>query len=236
MQLQNRENAKKALDATVHWREEHDINTILARPHTKFDICKRVFPHYFCGRDDTDHVILFQRPGLIDLSMAMANGLSGDDLLFHYVYVMEYLWQILEPTADKTMTSIIDLTGINMSILAKPELLKIVQKFCSVMDAHFPQRSHKTLLINSPRWFGAIYKLISPLLRESTKQKIFIHSKGKSQDDALQSLLPPQSSFNQDDVGELSNIPPPADMEDDLRAFVVARLEEAGAEMQKNVK
>lgn len=50
MQMQGgkRENAKKALDLTLEWRKEHDIDTILARPHDKFDICKRVFPHCKC--------------------------------------------------------------------------------------------------------------------------------------------------------------------------------------------
>jgi hypothetical protein len=216
MQKMDREKARKALDGTIKWREEHDINTVLARPHPKFDVCKRVFPHYFCGRDDTDHVILLQRPGLIDLKIAHANGLAGEDLLDHYVYEMEYLWQILEPTADATMTSIIDLTGLNLSVLGKPELLNVVQKFCSTMDAHFPQRSHKTLLINAPKWFGAIYKIISPLLRESTKAKISILSKGKKQDESLRSLL---SECPIPEDTKLEEIPP-SSMEEDLRNFV----------------
>ena len=189
MQKGDRAKAKKALDATIQWREENEINTILARPHVKFDVCKSVFPHYFCGHDDTNHVILLQRPGLINLPLGIANGLSGEDLLYHYVYEMEYLWQIVEPDPDATMTSIIDLSGLNLSVLTKPELIHVVKLFCTTMDAHFPTRSHKTLLINAPRWFNTIYKIISPLLRESTKQKISILSKGKKQDEALKTLL-----------------------------------------------
>lgn len=221
MQGQRRENAKNALEATLTWREANDIDTILARPNPTFDVGKRVFPHYFCGRDDTNHVILLQRPGLIDLKLAEANGLTGDDLLYLYVYEMEYLWQIIEPTPNGTMTSIIDLTGLNLSIITKRELMNVVQKFCSTMDAHFPQRSHKTLLINSPKWFGAIYKLISPLLRESTKQKISILTKGESQDEALKSLL----SQCPIDANEKLEDVPPAQMEQDLRDFVSCVLQ-----------
>jgi hypothetical protein len=216
MQRNDRERGKKYLDATMKWRKENDIDTILARPHPQFDVCKRVFPHYFCGRDDTNHVILLQRPGLIDLKAAEINGLTGEDLLNHYVFEMEYLWQILEPKADKTMTSIIDLTGLNFSVLTKRELIHVVQMFCRTMDAHFPQRSHKTLLINSPSWFGAIYKLISPLLRESTKQKIKILSTGKKQDEELRTLL---SECPINDNRRLDDIPP-SEMEKDLRDFV----------------
>jgi CRAL/TRIO domain len=178
MQNHKRDHAKKALEATVEWRKEHDVDTILARPHPKFDICKDVFPHYFCGRDDSNHVILLQRPGLINLPLAHANGLTGDELLFHYVYEMEHLWQIMErDNPDATMTSVIDLTGLNISVLRQAELLAVAKKFVATMDAHFPQRSHRTYLINAPKWFGAIYKLISPLLRESTKEKIQIYAK-----------------------------------------------------------
>jgi hypothetical protein len=222
MQKDDREKAKKALEGTIKWREENDINTILARPHPKLDVCKKVFPHYFCGRDDTNHVILLQRPGLIDLPLAHANGLVGEDLLYHYIYEMEYLWQILEgPTPDATMTSIIDLTGLNLSVLTKAELIHVVKLFCSTMDAHFPTRSHKTLLINSPRWFGTIYKIISPLLRESTKKKITILSKGKKQDEALKELL--SECPIPEDGGKLEEIPP-SEMEHDLRDFVSTTL------------
>lgn len=213
MQLDRREHAKKALHNTLEWREANDIDTILARPWPKFDLCKRVFPHHFCGRDDTNHVVLLMRPGLIDLDLGFANGLTGDDLLEQYIYETEYLWHILEPSANATMTSIIDLTGLNLSILTKREILSVVQKFCSTMDAHYPQRSHKTLLINSPKWFGAIYKLISPLLRESTKQKISILSKGKEQDQAIKDLLRECPLNSVEDM-------PPTQMEQDLRDFV----------------
>lgn len=81
MQNNRRDRAKKACEATLKWREENDIDTILARPHPKFDICKRIFPFYFCGRDDSGHHILLQRPGFIDLELVDKNKISADELL-----------------------------------------------------------------------------------------------------------------------------------------------------------
>jgi hypothetical protein len=228
MQGDRRDLAKAALENTVKWRAENDVDTILARPHPKFDVSKAVFPHYFCGRDDTQHVILLQRPGLMNVKLAAKNGLSGEELLFHYIYVMEYLWRIIDPTPDATMTSIIDLTEMNISILRKREQLRIGSLFLSTMDAHFPQRSHRTFLINAPKWFGALYKLASPLLRESTKEKIMILSKGQEQDEILRDLLrdcPIPEGTKYEDV-------PAGLMEEELRDFCLARLDEAGAEMQ----
>jgi hypothetical protein len=216
MQNDRRDLAKAALEKTIEWRKANEIDTILARPHPKFDVSKAVFPHYFCGRDDTQHVILLQRPGLMNVKLAHKNNLSGEDLLLHYIYVMEYLWRIVDPSPVATMTSIIDLTEMNISILRKREQLRIGTLFLSTMDAHFPQRSHQTYLINAPKWFGALYKLASPLLRESTKQKIHILSKGKEQDEVLKHLL-------QDcpiPEGEKHENVPAGIMEEELRNFV----------------
>lgn len=216
MQGGKRDLAKAAMEKTVEWRKENDIDTILARPHPKYDVSKAVFPHYFCGRDDTQHVILLQRPGLMNVDLAHKNNLTGEELLFHYVYVMEYLWRIIDPTPDGTMTSIIDLTELNISILRKREQIRIGSLFLSTMDAHFPQRSHRTFLINAPRWFGALYKVASPLLRESTKEKIQILSKGKEQDEILKDLL---QDCPIPEGEKLENVPA-GPMEEELRNFV----------------
>mmetsp|Transcript_6816 Transcript_6816/g.13460 ORF Transcript_6816/g.13460 Transcript_6816/m.13460 type:complete len:445 (+) Transcript_6816:154-1488(+) len=228
MQGNRRDLAKTALENTLLWRKENDIDTILARPHPKFDVSKAVFPHYFCGRDDTQHVILLQRPGLMNVKLAHKNNLTGEELLFHYIYVMEYLWRIVDPGPEATMTSIIDLTELNISILRKREQLRIGSLFLSTMDAHFPQRSYRTFLINAPKWFGALYKLVSPLLRESTKEKIMILSKGKEQDDVLRDLL---RDCPIPEGAKYENVPAGV-MEEDLRNFSLARLEESGEEMQ----
>lgn len=229
MQGGDRELAKAAMEKSVAWRKENEIDTILARPHPKYDVSKAVFPHYFCGKDDTGHVILLQRPGLMNVDLGYKNGLTGEELLMHYVYVMEYLWRIVDPSPDGTMTSIIDLTELNISILRKREQLRIGSLFLSTMDAHFPQRSHRTFLINAPKWFGALYKLCSPLLRESTKEKIQILSKGKEQDRVLKDLL---RDCPIPEGEKLENVPAGI-MEEELRDFCMARLEEAGVEMQQ---
>lgn len=88
-----------------------------------------------------------------------------------------------------TMTSIIDLQGLNLSVLRQADLISFMKEFVKTMDSHYPQRANKTLIVNAPKWFNVLYKIISPLLRESTKAKIEIHARGKKQDKALHSQL-----------------------------------------------
>jgi hypothetical protein len=77
----NRLLAKESLAATIRWREEQTIDTLLQRPHELYDICKTVFPHYFAGRDTEQHVVFVQRPGMLSMDLAKANHLSKEELL-----------------------------------------------------------------------------------------------------------------------------------------------------------
>jgi hypothetical protein len=198
MQKGNRAHAKQAMETTIKFRKEENVDTILQRPHPTFDACKAITPHCFIGRDVTEHIVFFQRPAMVHLDMAKANDISNHDLIMHYVYVLEYCWNLLDPPPKndenddkddeeryKTMTSIIDLTGLDFSILRHRELVGFVKDFVQMMSANYPQRSYKTLLLNAPSWFGMLYKMLSPMLRESTKAKIKILSHGKHQTEKL---------------------------------------------------
>ena len=223
MQKGNRKKAKAALDHTLEWRDKHSVDTILSRPHAKLDVCKRIFPHYFAGRDPTGHVVFVQRPGKIQMDLGHLNNVTTDDLLMHYVYVLEYCWNILEPRPDQTMTSVIDLGGLDFK--AVRQMFHFVKEFVNMMSLNYPQRSFKTLLINAPMWFRSIYRLISPILRESTKSKIEIYSGGQAQKEALQTYLgelAPKELMEEDEdvviVETGTGLTSP--MELDLRAFV----------------
>ncbi len=100
------------------------------------------------------------------------------------------MWQILEgKNALATMTSIIDMQGLNLKYLRQGDIVDFMKKIVKTMDHHYPQRANKTLIINAPKWFNVLYKIVSPLLRESTKAKIEIYNRGKRQDKVLKALL-----------------------------------------------
>jgi hypothetical protein len=189
MQKGNRQQARDAYVATVQWRLENDVDSILSRVHPKYDICKKIFPHYFAGRDPEGHPIVVQRPGQIDFQLAHEQKISMDDLLFHYVYVLEYCWNVLEPGPGGIMTSVVDMTGVSLRKCFAGEMREFIQKSIVVISENYPQRSHRTLVINAPGWFGKLFKVIKPLLRESTRKKIAIFNSGAEQDKAMAEYL-----------------------------------------------
>ena len=240
----NRQNARDAFIATLQWRKENKIDSILSRPHPKFDICKEIFPHYFPGRDAANNPIIVQKPGGLDMNRALMHNVTMDDLLFHYVYVLEYCWNILEPgPPDGVMTSVIDMKGVGFKQICFGDMREFIQRSVSVISENYPQRAYRTFVINAPQWFGGLYKILKPLLRESTREKIEILNAGRSQDDTLEQYLgkaslPGELRFvREPDCG---NVPfdqepkagPDSKIEVELRKLVLSVLEDHGVEME----
>jgi len=190
MKKEDRAEAKESFEATLAWRKEFNVDTILSRPHSQFDVCKVLVPHYFAGEDPHGNIVFVQRPALLDFELMRKNNATIDDLLMHYIYVIEYCWNILEPgPPEGVMTNILDMRGISFRAMKNQEYIDFGKRFVNMMSENYPGRSYKTLVINAPRWFHALYKIFKPLLRESTRQKIVILKAGEQQDTALKFYL-----------------------------------------------
>jgi hypothetical protein len=190
MKKENRPEAKEAWEAHLQWREEFQVDTLLARPHKLFDVCKAMVPHYFAGRDPHNNVIFVQRPAMLDFELMKRNNATMEDLLLHYTYVIEYCWNILDPSPpEKVMTNVLDMKGLSFRNMKNQEYIGFGKRFVQMMSSNYPGRSYKTLIINAPSWFHALYKIFKPILRESTRQKIVILKSGEKQDAALKFYL-----------------------------------------------
>ncbi|CAB9518106.1 SEC14 cytosolic factor [Seminavis robusta] len=252
MQKGNRVAAKAALQATLQWRKEHDIGTILQRPRPNFDIYKSMLVHVFLGRDTAGKVVFLQRPALGSgvrlLELAEKNEIPLPEMVLEYAFMMEYLFNVLDPpTPDnnhdiRTLTTVIDMTGLTFSMLRHRNLLSFVKEFVVMQSVHYPQRAYKTLLVNAPSWFEKLYQFFTPMLRESTKAKIEILGRGSPErqkqvltevlgEDLLQYLPDDMLGSSDDEESQESTTVPVSPMEQELREFVLARLQEEGMEM-----
>jgi len=242
MQKGNIVKAAAAYAESLRWRQEHDVDTILDRPHPKFDAIKMIFPAFFPGKDKEGHPILVQRPGCIDWDSMKKNGIKQDELLTHYVYIIEYCWNVLNPDPEGTMTSIIDLSNLSFTMLFRRngEMLSFVKKFVGILSAHYPQRSYKTIIINVPRWFNTAYAVIKPLLRESTKKKIEIYSRGLKQATAVRIAIDgvhiPSEILGGDASESFGDKESHGEVEKQLRELCLKKLRSSGMAMAEFVK
>lgn len=127
---------------------------------------------------------------MLDFEMMKRNNATIDDLLDHYIYIIEYCWNILDPgPPDRIMTNVLDMRGTTFRNMKNQEYIGFGKRFVSMMSSNYPGRSYKTLVVNAPTWFHALYKIFKPMLRESTRQKIVILKSGSQQEAALKFYL-----------------------------------------------
>ncbi len=59
------------------------------------------------------NLILYERPGFIDLKSAKAIGLRVSDVVDHFIFLQELLWRLLDTREeDGAVFSVIDMTGV----------------------------------------------------------------------------------------------------------------------------
>jgi hypothetical protein len=69
--------------------------------------------------------------------------------------------------------SIIDVEGIGARDAAGGVLASI-KRVSGLTQRHYPNRAYMIFIINTPFWFSSIWKVISPLLNEHTRNKVKI--------------------------------------------------------------
>lgn len=73
--------------------------------------------------------------------------------------------------------TIVDFKGFKMSE-AWGEGLEFAKRLAQLLGAQFPERAAKVFLINTPRWFNAVWKLVALFVDATTKKKISVFGSG----------------------------------------------------------
>lgn len=63
----------------------------------RFSLIKSKYPHCFHLPDNGGRLTYYERPGLANFADMKKAGITRDHLLQHYMFCMEYLWQVSYP-------------------------------------------------------------------------------------------------------------------------------------------
>mmetsp|Transcript_5012 Transcript_5012/g.10523 ORF Transcript_5012/g.10523 Transcript_5012/m.10523 type:complete len:499 (+) Transcript_5012:175-1671(+) len=164
---------QRRYEATLQWRKEHDIDNILFEPHPLFEMVKRNYPHYFHLRGRRGEPVFYEQPPKTDLAALKAGGMDLPGLVRHYTMVTEFQWQYIERDDFARSITVLDLEGIKISDFVG-ECVEYV-KMCSAFSGqHYPERAGHVIVVNVPRWFAMIWKVVKPMVDEVTLEKISI--------------------------------------------------------------
>lgn len=167
------EKARDRYINTLAWRKEKELDTILQRPWPHFRLIKANYPHFYhkCGKNNEP--VYYEKPGKIDLKTLKAANIKLTDLLYNYLMVTEFLWQVLEPDDNGKCISVLDVEGIRMTDFAG-EAVEHVRNASAISGGHYPERCAYIFVINAPSWFSMIWNTVKQMVDEVTRQKVII--------------------------------------------------------------
>lgn len=176
---------------TYQWRLRNEIDTILTRPQKYFDVIKEFYPHFSCGKSKAGSMCYYERLGSIDIAALREHGVSVDDLVNYYTFMIEYTWNIQCPGDDgpgTKMVSVFDVKGVGLSDLGG-DALAFLKATTKIAGDHYPERAVNIIVVNAPWIFSKIWGMISGLLPTATREKVRIAGAGKDTKDAMESLI-----------------------------------------------
>jgi hypothetical protein len=109
-------------------------------------------------------------------------------LVWHYMYCVEYLWQVISPSETDRLTTILDLQGVTLLSIVG-DVRKFIKSTIEMTSTHYPARGHKLFIINSPYWFGQVWGWIKPMLNPVIEEKLKILTTGPKQVEALLEII-----------------------------------------------
>eukprot|EP00039_Didymoeca_costata_P032060 m.36674 g.36674 ORF g.36674 m.36674 type:complete len:800 (-) comp9173_c0_seq1:1355-3754(-) len=158
----------------LEWRKRENLDSILSEPQKYYYFIKENYFHCYHFEDRSGHKIYYERPtkaGGFKLDNLLKNGLKAQDFTRHYVFLGECAWQSMIPGEDTKTYSIIDLKGMQFS--ETRGVTKEISSACTKISTdYYPERCHKSVILNAPMWFSTVYKVYALMLSSSMREKV----------------------------------------------------------------
>lgn len=166
----NKVKGRKRYVATMQWRIANRLETVLDRPHPLQRFIKAHTNHYFYGRSKDGWAVYYETPKAAKLDVINKAGVTMDDLLFHFVYISEFLYQRMDTREHARCVSVVDCTDIGLSDF-RGDVVDYVKKVAGITSTHYPERSAGIIMINAPLSFRMVFKLVSAFMDPVTLSK-----------------------------------------------------------------
>jgi hypothetical protein len=159
--------------ATLQWRANLGMDTILREPNEDFDLIKSHYPAFYHGRAKSGQPVFFECPPRTNLKALRRGGVSLEKLLRYYAMLTEFGWQYVERDDLARSVYVIDLQGMRLGDFVG-EVIDFVKKASAFTSQHYPERAGYVMVINVPSWFKLIWNVVKSFVDEVTLDKISI--------------------------------------------------------------
>lgn len=158
---------------SMRWFDDNRLWTILDRPHPLYRFIKQNTHHFFAGRGKNGNCIYYERPKSVKIHDLEAAGVGYDDLLYHFVYITEYLYQVMDTDPNAKCFSVVDCTGVGLSDLTG-SVADYMKKIAYITGTHYPERSFAIFCLNAPFSFRLLWNVVKGFVDPVTQKKTHI--------------------------------------------------------------
>ena len=134
---------------TCRWRADLNVADILEKPPlnpAEFLKIKRNCGHFFAGKVDVrspsdgngvatvgssvsdSHLVLYLRPGTLDLERLKQDGLTTEHLKKHMIFLLEYIFTLLDPSEDARVILLLDIRDVTFKQVSSGETFEFWRK------------------------------------------------------------------------------------------------------------
>lgn len=188
--------ATRAFSATLRWRRENGVDTIMTTPQPDFQQIISLYPHAIHGISLDGCVVVYEVLGKAKPKELSAAGITPTRLVWHFILRNEYILrrlaaQLMPPpnpsssnppvdlppplfssTPQKMMT-VLDVEGISVADITV-DVMSFVRQSGELMDLHYPGVVQRLVICNAPSWFYSTWTFLARVLPDSVRKKIII--------------------------------------------------------------
>ncbi|CAM9691831.1 unnamed protein product [Chrysoparadoxa australica] len=165
--------ARRRYIESLKWREEYKVDGLLSEAQPHFDAIKKYYPHFVYKRAKNGSLCYYEIPGQTNLPKLRENGVDLDALVRHYIYITEFIWRELDTGEEAKLLTMMDLKGVKVSQFVG-EVKTFMVAAAKLIGAHYPERSFKIFILNAPWWFNMVWKVVSPVMHQNTRDKVTV--------------------------------------------------------------
>ncbi|KAK3084025.1 hypothetical protein FSP39_006958, partial [Pinctada imbricata] len=162
---------------SMAYREKMKVDTIL-HDYDPPEVLKKYLTGGFCGHAKDGSPVRVELYGKLDIKGLMASS-KKSDLEKAKLKQCEWTVQDWKNESQKRgyrvdgLTVIFDMEGVSTRMLWRPGI-QMYLHMVKVLEDNYPEMMRRLLVINAPRIFPVLYKLVRPLISEDMKNKIHI--------------------------------------------------------------
>lgn len=160
----NTDRALQRLQATIEWRCEHEVDSVLESPIPRFFEIKDAYQHGIIGRDFKGRPIVYEAIGGFRSSMLemRKKGITPADLMHQFIFVMEFLCKEIsrgQPPPHGQFVRIYDFKGMRLLDISDSESVAVGQLLMQCLESHYPERMATAFVVNAPAFFPTVWKV-----------------------------------------------------------------------------